>query len=151
MQDPIYITKEGLDKLKEELRILKEEKVPEVAKKIQAARDFGDISENAAYDEAKKEQGIIEGKIKELEDIIKNAKISAGGAGQIVVGSKVKVHVDGEDMELHIVGATEANPVERKISHESPIGSALIGKQKGDKVEVQAPIGALTYTILEIK
>lgn len=150
MQDTIYITKEGLEKLKEELRILKEEKVPEVAKKIQAARDFGDISENAAYDEAKKEQGIVEGKIKELEDIIKNAKIATGGNDEITVGSKVKVHVDGEEMDLHIVGATEANPIEKKISHQSPIGSALVGKKVGDKVQVEAPVGALTYTILKI-
>ncbi len=151
MQDPIYITKEGLDKLKEELRSLKEEKIPEVARRIQIARDNGDISENAEYDAAKHEQAIVEGKIKELEDIIKNAKISKGSSSEVSVGSKVKVHVDGDEMELQIVGEMESNPAERKVSHSSPIGSALVGKKVGDKVEVEAPIGNVVYTILSIK
>lgn len=151
MQDKIYITKEGLEKLKEELRVLKEEKIPEIAKRIQSAREFGDISENSEYDAAKHEQAVVEGKIKELEDIIKNAQISKASADEVGVGSKVKIHVDGNEMELHIVGAMEANPSERKISHSSPIGSALMGKTIGDKVEVEAPIGNVTYTIMEIK
>lgn len=151
MQDPIYITKEGLEKLKEELRNLKEERIPEVARRIQVARDNGDISENAEYDAAKHEQAITEGKIKELEDIIKNAKISKGSSNEVTVGSKVKVHVDGDEMELQIVGEMESNPAERKVSHSSPIGSALVGKKVGDKVEVEAPIGSVVYTILSIK
>lgn len=151
MQDPIYITKEGLEKLKQELRSLKEEKIPEVARRIQIARDNGDISENAEYDAAKHEQAIIEGKIKELEDIIKNAKISKGSSSEVTVGSKVKVHVDGDEMELQIVGEMESNPAERKVSHSSPIGSALVGKKVGEKVEVEAPIGSVVYTILSIK
>ena len=150
MQDTIFITKEGLDKLKEELRELKEVTVPEVARRIQVARDNGDISENAEYDAAKHEQAIVEGKIKELEDIIKNAQVSETSGDEIGVGSKVMVHVDGNEMELHIVGAMEANPAERKISHNSPIGAALVGKKVGDKVEVEAPIGNVVYTIMGV-
>lgn len=151
MQDTVFITEEGLKKLKDELTYLKEEKVPEVAKRIQIARDQGDISENAEYDDAKHEQAVIEGKIKELEDIIKSAKISKGSSkGEVSVGSKVKVHVSGQEMELHIVGAMEANPQERKISHNSPIGAALVGKRVGDSVEVEAPVGTITYDIVEI-
>jgi transcription elongation factor GreA len=151
MQDAIYITKDGLEKLKQELKVLREEKMPEVSKRIQIARDNGDISENAEYDASKHEQALLEGKVKELEDIIKNAKISEGVKGEISVGSKVKVHVEGEEMQLHIVGAMEANPTERKISHNSPIGSALVGKKIGDKVEVEAPIGKIVYTIISIE
>jgi transcription elongation factor GreA len=153
MQDVIYITKEGLNKLKEELKELKEVKVVEVAKRIQTARDQGDISENAEYDLAKQEQARTEGKISELEDIIKHAKISDNRSlpkDIIVIGSKVKVHVEGEEEEFHIVGALEANPLEKKISHESPIGCALMGKKPGEKIEIEAPIGKLTYTILSI-
>ncbi len=153
MQDTVYITKDGLEKLKAELKELKEVKIPEVAKRIQTARDNGDISENAEYEGAKEEQARVEGKIAELEEIIKNAKISDNNnsKGEIAVGSKVKVHIDGDEEEFHIVGALEADPTNNKISHESPIGSALLGKKIGEKVEVEAPIGKVTYTILSVK
>lgn len=147
----LYITKEGLLKLKEELKELVEVKRPAVAIDIQQAREMGDISENAAYDEAKREQAFIEGRISELEEIIKSAKVAKqGDNGFIVVGSKVVVHIDGDEEEFHIVGAPEANPLEGKISHESPLGASLLGKKVGDKVEVEAPIGKLKYTILNI-
>lgn len=152
MKDNVYVTKEGLIKLKEELKELKEVKVPEVAQRIKTARDNGDISENAEYDAAKHEQAVVEGKIAELEEIIKNAKTSEGNNNnKIVVGSKVTVHIEGTKETFHIVGAVEANPAEKKISHESPIGSALLGKKIGDKIEVEAPIGKITYTILKIE
>jgi transcription elongation factor GreA len=151
MNSPIYVTKDGLEKLKSDLKELKEVKVPEVAKRIQVARDNGDISENAEYDAAKHEQAVIEGKIKELEDIIKNSKVSENkSTGAVVVGSKVILHLEGQKIEFHIVGAMEADPANRKISHESPIGAALLGKKIGEAIEVQAPIGTLTYKILEI-
>lgn len=147
----LYITKEGLQKLKDELKELIDVKRPEVAQQIQSAREMGDISENAAYDEAKREQAFIEGRISELEDIIKNSKVADSVASEeIVVGSKVTLHVDGGKEIFHIVGAPEANPLEQKISHESPLGSALLGKKVGEKVQVEAPIGKLTYTILKI-
>lgn len=152
MNSPIYVTKEGLEKLKKDLKELKEVKVPEVAKRIQVARDNGDISENAEYDDAKHEQAVIEGKIKELEDIIKSAVVSKKTSDNaIAVGSKVRLHLDGQEIEFHIVGAMEADPANKKISHESPIGAALLGKKLGDKIEVQAPVGSIVYTILEIK
>ena len=147
----LYITKEGLEKLKSELKELTESKRPEIAQKIQSAREMGDISENAAYDEAKREQSFIEGRISELEEIVKNSKIAEQtNDGKIIVGSMVILHIEGDEEEFHIVGAPEADPIERKISHESPLGSALMGKIVGDKVDVEAPIGKLTYTILKI-
>ncbi len=152
MQEKVYITKEGLEKLKLERKELMEVRIPLVAKRILDARNDGDISENAEYEQAKQEQSRIEAKIAELEDIIKNAKISDGTKGSgITVGSKVKVHVEGEESEFHIVGALEADPGKNKISHESPIGAALLGKSVGDKIEIDAPIGKITYTILAVK
>ena len=149
--DILYITKDGLKKLKGELKELVDVKRPEIAHQIQSAREMGDISENAAYDEAKREQAFIEGRITELEDIIKNSKVAEGKTSEVVlVGSQVTLHVDGDEVVFHIVGAPEANPVDKKISHESPLGKALLGKKVGDKVEVEAPIGNITYTILKI-
>jgi transcription elongation factor GreA len=151
-QESLYLTKEGLEKLKAELKELVEVKRPEIAKRIQAAREAGDISENAEYDSARQEQSYIEGRIAELEEVIKSAKISdATVKGVIGVGCKVTVHVDGDKEDFYIVGPPEANPVEKKISHESPLGVALVGKKIGDKVEVEAPVGKLTYTILSVE
>lgn len=150
--DTIYLTKEGLEKLQQELKNLVEVKRPEVANRIKAAREMGDISENAEYDSARQEQSFVEGRISELEDIIKNAKVTDKAAGdKVVVGSKVTVHIDGDEETFHIVGAYEANPIEKKISHESPLGSTLLGKKIGEKIEVEAPVGKLTYTILKIE
>lgn len=147
----VYVTKEGLDGLKKELKELVDVKRPSVAKRIQEAREMGDISENAEYDSAKQEQAFVEGRITELEDIIKSAKVSeADSSGSVVVGVSVTVHVDGSEETFRIVGAPEADPLNGKISHESPLGQSLLGKKIGDKVEVEAPIGRLTYTILKI-
>ena len=148
----LYVTKEGLESLKSELKNLVEIKRPEIAKRIKEAREMGDISENSEYDSARQEQSFIEGRIEELEEIIKNAKISEPkGKDSIGVGCLVTLHIEGEDEKFHIVGAMEANPLEKKISHESPLGSALVGKKVGDKIEVEAPVGKLTYTVLKIK
>lgn len=154
MNKKILVTKEGLTKLKQELDTLINERRPEIAKKIQDARDFGDISENSMYDTAKSEQAVIENRIKELTDIVKNATIAptdSAKAGAVTVGSTVKLHIEGEEMHIVIVGALEANPSENKVSHESPIGTALLGKKVGDKIEIEAPVGKLIYTILDIK
>ena len=152
MQKPIYITKDGLEKLIEELKHLKDVKVPEVVQRIQEARNAGDISESTEYDYAKNDQAKIEGKISELEEIIKNAEITDGSGkkGEVSVGSKVRLHIEGDEEEYHIVGALEADPASKKISHESPIGAALLGKKVGEKIEIEAPIGTITYTILNI-
>jgi len=151
MFDVIYLTKEGLEKLKTELKGLIENRRPEIALRIKAARDMGDLSENSEYMAAREEQSFVEGKIVELQEIVKNAVVSEGNSkGFIAVGSKVTVHMDGAEETFHIVGAPEANPLEKKISHESPLGAALLGKKVGDKIEVEAPVGKLTYTILKI-
>jgi transcription elongation factor GreA len=150
-KDTIYITKDGLKKLKGELSELVDVKRLEMAKKIKEAREMGDISENSAYDDARQEQAFIEGRIGELEEIIKNAVIREIKVKDSVdVGAKVVLHIEGDEEEFHIVGATEADPLNRKISHESPLGSALIGKKVGEKIKVEAPVGDLIYTILKI-
>ena len=152
MNDKVYLTKEGLDKLKQELKELVDVKRPEIAKRIQSAREMGDISENSEYDAAKQEQAYTEGRIAELEEIIKNARISESSKKDAVgLGCKVTLHIEGEEEVFHIVGAPEANPMEKKISHESPLGSALVGKKVGDKIDVEAPIGSLTYTVLKVE
>ncbi len=148
--EKLYLTKEGLEKLKEELKEITEVKRPEVIQKIKEAREMGDISENSMYDSARDEQSFIEGRISELEEIIKNAVVTMAQKGEIAIGSKVTVHIDGEEQIFHIVGAPEADPMNKKISHESPLGIALIGKKIGEKIDVEAPIGKLTYTILKI-
>ena len=148
----VYITKEGLENLKKELKTLVEEKRPGMAKRIKEAREMGDISENSEYDAARQEQSFVEGRIEELEEILKNAKLSQPNKKDSVeVGCMVTVHVEGSEESFHIVGALEANPSQKKISHESPLGSALVGKKVGDKIVVDAPVGKLTYTILKIE
>jgi len=149
----VYVTKEGLENLKKELKALVEEKRPGIAKRIKEAREMGDISENSEYDAARQEQSFVEGRIEELEELLKNAKLSQPNnkKDSVEVGCRVTVHVDGGEESFHIVGALEANPLEKKISHESPLGSALVGKKVGDKIEVDAPVGKLTYTILKIE
>ena len=148
----MYLTKEGLEKLKAELKNLREVRREEIAKKIKDAREMGDISENSLYDAARSEQATVETRIAELEDILKTAKVAnAKATGEVTVGSLVTVHIEGDEESYHIVGAPEADPISKKISHESPIGSALMGKKAGDKVEVEAPMGMLTYTILKVE
>ncbi len=150
--DVVYITKEGLEKLRSELKELLDLKRPEIAKRIKEAREMGDISENSEYDAARQEQSYVEGRISELEEFIKTAKVSEQktGDGAVGIGSKVTVHIDGGEEIFHIVGAPEADPMQKKISHESPLGSALVGKKVGDQIEVQAPMGKLTYKILKV-
>ena len=152
----IVLTEEGYNKLEEELKYLKGPKKMEVAERIKIAREFGDISENSEYDEAKNEQALLEAKILEMENTLRHAKVvdedevSTRKAG---VGTLVTVHDFEFDEEIAygIVGATEVNMAENKISNKSPVGKALIGRKKGDIVEVETPGGVAKYKILSIK
>ena len=150
------LTYEGLQKLEAELEDLKVNKRKEVAAKIKEAREQGDLSENAEYDAAKDEQRDIEARIEEIEKILKNAEVVVEDEvdlDRISVGCKVKVHdyEFEEDMELKIVGSTEANSLEGKISNESPVGHALIGKKINDVVDVETQGGVIQYKVLDIK
>lgn len=154
MQDQkIYISKEGLEKFKQELNELITVKRKEVVERIERAKELGDLSENAEYAAAKEEQAFIEGRILELQDMITRAEvINNGGAIDVVrVGSKVKVKTDDTETEYEIVGVAEADPLSGKISNESPLGRAFLGKKVGDSVQIQVPKGVVVYTILEIK
>ncbi len=152
MSDVVYLTEGGLEKLKKELFELIDQKRPAVAQRIKEAREMGDISENAEYDSARQEQAFVEGKIEELEDVIKNAKtMPNGNNSEVHIGNKVTVRIEGGEETFYIVGAQEADPEENKISHESPLGASLMGKKIGDSFEVEAPVGKLTYKIIKIQ
>ena len=151
----LVVTVEGLKALEDELEELKTVKRREVAEKIKIARGFGDLSENSEYDEAKNEQGLIETRIMYLEKTLKNVRVldtSEVSADKVNVGSHVRVKdEDGEIEEYTIVGSTEADPVEGKISDESAVGKGLLGHSAGDVVDVVVPSGAVIhYEILEI-
>lgn len=147
-----YITAEGLKKLKEKLEFIKTVKRREIANRIKVAKELGDLSENAEYQDAKDEQAFNEGKIIEIENTIKNAVIidKNGQHNIVAVGNSVKVKNNASEKEFTIVGSNEADPPLGKISNESPIGQALLGKKKGDTVEVETPGGKIEYKILEI-
>ncbi len=147
----VFITKEGYDKLKKELDELKNVRRKEVAERIEIAKDMGDLSENAEYHEAKDEQGFIEGRIAELEVMLPNAVIIEHNQdGCVGVGNTVRVSANGKEKEYTIVGASEADPLAGRISNESPLGKAFLGKCKGDTVEVSVPSGKMIYTILSV-
>ena len=150
------LTYAGLKKLEEELHDLKVVKRKEVAEKIKQAREQGDLSENAEYDAAKDEQRDIEARIEEIEKILKNAEVVVEDEvdlDKISVGCKVKVHdfEFEEDIELKIVGSTEANSLQGKISNESPVGQALLGKKVGDEIQVETQAGVMEYKVLKIE
>ncbi len=157
--DQTLITKEGLKKLKEELEYLKTTRRQEVAQRLKEAISYGDLSENSEYEEAKNEQAFVEGRILELEAKIKNAKIitekkSDARSKEIDIGSTVtlinKTEGTEEPERYTIVGSTEADPLDQKISNESPIGKSLLGKHKGDLVEIQAPSGIIKYEVIGV-
>lgn len=144
----IYLTKEGLDELKQEYDDLTKVKRPEVLDRVSQARNMGDLSENAEYTVAREELSFIDGRIDELEELLKQVvMISNNHSNTIKLGSTVKVNTGSDKDEFTLVGEWEADPKERKISHESPLGKALIGKKVGEKVEVEAPAGKIVYTI----
>ena len=149
----LYLTKEGLDKLVEELADLKRQRV-EITQKIKEAREFGDLSENAEYQEAKTKQSFVEGRIEEIEAMMKVAKVvdhnGNGSSGQIEIGSKVVVECGGKSYDYEITGSNEASPAEGKISNESPLGRVLLGHKKGETVTLAAPDGDREYKIVKI-
>ncbi|MBF8376594.1 MULTISPECIES: transcription elongation factor GreA [Alicyclobacillus] len=152
----VLLTPEGLRKLEEELELLKSVKRREVAERIKVAISYGDISENSEYEDAKNEQAFIEGRIMTLEKQLRNARVineDEVDTNVVSIGSTVKVlDLDlDEEVEYTIVGSAEANPAENKISNESPVGKALLGKQIGSTVEVNVPAGVIKFKILEIK
>ena len=147
-----YLTKEGLEKLKSELKHLKTVKRKEISLRIQEAKELGDLSENAECAEAKTEQAFIEGRIIEIENTLKNAVVITEdkSKSEVRVGSSFKVKTDSAEMTFTIVGSNEANPSVGLISNESPLGQALLGHKIGDTVEVIAPAGVVKYKIIEI-
>ena len=155
MEKEIVMTYAGLRALEDELEQLKTVKRKEVAEKIKVARGYGDLSENSEYDEAKNEQGLVEGRIALLEKMLKHARVVTEdelSTDHISVGSHVRIKdEDGDEDEYYITGSTEADPVNGKISDESPIGAALIGHSVGDKVDITLPSGAVVqYEVMEI-
>lgn len=155
MSKKIQITQDGFAKLKEELEYLKTEGRAEMSEKIKVALSFGDLSENSEYDEAKNNQGQMEARIKELEHIIKNAVVVDNDSvktDKVSVGLKVKLYDEEfeEEIVYHIVGSTEADVDENKISDESQLGKNLIGKSVGDEVIYEAPCGEVKFKVLEI-
>ncbi len=149
----VYFTPKGLTDAKAELNELKKVKVPEVAQRIQRARELGDLNENSEYDAALEQQTMVEGRIAELEEIIKNAQVIKVVAKSdfVIIGSTVLVEMDGEIDEFTIVGKMEADPAKKRISNESPVGSALLGAKAGEEVEVSTPIVRYKCKVLEIK
>ena len=152
----VILTPEGYEALKQELETLRTDRRREIADRIRTAREFGDIAENAEYDDAKNEQAMLEHKIAQLEERLANAKVIDTGdvdTSVVSLGSRVRLKdVDAnETVEYHIVGSAEANPAEQKLSNESPVGKAILGRKKGETVEVAAPRGALKFKILDIK
>ncbi|WP_243342508.1 transcription elongation factor GreA [Anaerococcus sp. AGMB09787] len=151
----VILSKEYLEKLEDELEYLKTKKRPQIAEKIKVARSFGDLSENADYDEAKNEQGEVESRIAKIEDMIRNAKTIEvkENSDEVGVGNIVTVYDEefDEENDYKIVGTAESNPLEGFISNESPVGAALLGKKINDRVEVSTPNGKMFYVIKNIK
>ena len=152
-QGKVQITKEGFDSLTEELGRLVNEKRPGYVERLSSAREEGDLSENSDYTNAKDELEFLDGKIVELKQVLKNAQIvnHEGKRSDVVIGAKVTLRVNSSQQIYHIVGQWEADPVKRKISYQSPLGKALVGKKKGDCVEIEAPAGKVIYEILAIE
>lgn len=152
----IVLTTDGYAKLEEELKYLKGPKKMEVAERIKIAREFGDLSENSEYDDAKNEQALLETRIQEIEGMLRVAKVVDDGdvsTRKVGIGTQVTVHdyEYDEDITYGIVGATEVDMKNNKISNESPVGKALIGAKKGDEVDVETPGGVMKYKVLSIK
>lgn len=148
----IQFTAAGLTEIKAELTELKDKKLPATIDRVARARDFGDLSENAEYHAAREELAFIEGRIEELEDIVKKAQVVKNGKGndKVDLGCRVTVEVKGKEQTYDVVGEWEADPLSQKISHTSPLGLALMGKKKGEKVEFEAPAGKVVYKIKKI-
>jgi len=154
--DSVLLSKDGLENLKNELNELKNVKLVEIVSRVSKAREDGDLSENSAYQFGKQDQEFVEGRIEELEEIMKNAKLvtvdgRAGKKGIVDLGCMVTVSIGGKKQAFQIVGEWEAKPAEKKISGSSPLGKALMGKKIGEKVEVDAPAGKVVYAIVNVE
>lgn len=151
----IYLTKEGLAELKKEYDELVNSKRPDVLSRVSQARNMGDLAENAEYAAAREELSFIDGRIDELEQLLKEAVVirdTSKRSGDLVkLGSKVTLHAKGKKETFTVVGEWEADPKEKKISHESPLGKSLIGKKVGEKVQVEAPAGNISYLIVAVR
>ena len=149
---PTYISRDGLEKLRKELEEMVSSRRPEIAQRIHDAKELGDLTENAEYEDAKNEQAFVEGRIQTLEALIKNATLIDEHTtnDHVQVGSTVKVKGPDGSVSFTIVGSTEAKPTEGRISNESPVGRALLGKKKGEKVVVKVPAGDFTYKVVNI-
>jgi transcription elongation factor GreA len=152
----VILTSEGYEKLKDEIEYLSNDRRREVADRIREAREFGDIAENAEYDSAKNEQAHLEARIALLEERLKSARVVTKKeirSGEVSVGTTVRLRdvKANKTVEYHIVGSAEANPAENKLSNESPVGKAIMGRKKGEIVEVAAPRGKLKFKIMDIK
>jgi transcription elongation factor GreA len=152
----VILTAQGFKKLQQEIEYLSNDKRRDVAERIRVAREFGDIAENAEYDDAKNEQAHLEARIALLEERLKNARVVTKReikSGEVSIGTKVRLKdMDAnQTVEYHIVGSAEADPAEQKLSNESPVGRAILGRKKGEVVEVAAPRGKLKYKIMDIK
>ncbi len=148
-----YFSKEGLEKLKQELEHRVNVLRPEIAVRIKEAKELGDLSENAEYTEAKEAQSLNEGRIEDIKSILENVVIigDTNGSGKVSVGSSVKIESKDGVRTFVIVGAAESNPVQGFISNESPLGAAFLGHKRGDTIEVKTPRGTMGYKILEVK
>ena len=153
MDKKIYLTKEGIAELKKEYEELSNVRRPEVLSRVSQARNQGDLAENAEYVAAREELSFIDGRMDELEELLKQAVVirdSRVSNGAVKLGSKVTLRIKEKEETFMLVGEWEADPKEKKISHESPLGKALIGKRVGEKIEVEAPAGRITYNIISI-
>jgi transcription elongation factor GreA len=148
----IQITQKGFSDLQREHDQLVNSKRPRLVERLERARNEGDLSENSDYINAKEELEFLDGRIEELKSVLDHAEVISCGKsnGTVQVGTKVKVQIDGEETDFEIVGEWEADPVSKKISHESPLGKSLMGKKVGEEVEVEAPAGKITYKIKSI-
>lgn len=154
MDDKIYLTQEGYQSIWEELETLKNKTRPKVVERLALARSQGDLSENAEYAAARDDLAFVDGRIEELEEIIRHASLVKQNNGpKEIVGLGCKVTVKGENGEnvYHIVGEWEANPAQKKVSHTSPLGQALLGRKVGDEVEFEAPAGKVVFSIVKIE
>jgi transcription elongation factor GreA len=151
-QHEVVLTRAGLDELKTEYEDLVQVKRPVAVVRLSDARELGDLSENSEYAAAKQDLAFMDGRIAELEEILHNAKVVTSHArGHVGVGSKVTVAIKGKKEIFTVVGEWEADPMQRKISHESPLGKALIGKKEGEEIAVEAPAGRILYKIVSIE
>lgn len=150
----IYLTKDGLADLKKEHEELTKVKRPEVVTRVSDARNQGDLSENAEYVAAREELSFIDGRIDELEELLKQVSLiqeDKAHSSAVELGSEVTLKISGKEEVYRVVGEWEADPAEKKISHESPLGKALLGKKGGESIEVEAPAGKIHYTIVSVK